>query len=250
MGSVPPVWKEKRLIASFDVDALGRLRPQTLFAFLLNSAWNHANKSIYGYKELSARNQMWVLIKMQIFVNRPPMWGEEITIETWGKRVVKLYALRDFAITSETGEKLISATSSWMILDRTSGRPQRFEQKSDDFPWQGGADELETKLEKVQELKEGKPTASFRVHFSDIDVNRHVNSSKYLEWMIDSHSQEHLEANQIISIEMSFLSEAMPNDKVTVYSEKAGSMELCSVKRAADEKELCRAQFNWQVDTQ
>lgn len=247
MNPVPVVWKETRLIESFDVDILGRLRPQTLFAFLLNSAWNHANGSIYGHKELLARNLMWVLIKVQILVKRLPKWGEHITIETWGKQKVRLYALRDFTITSGAGKKLISATSSWMILDRTSGRPQRFDRKSDSLPWLLGKDEIETNLEKVQELKSTNELGRFRVLFSDIDVNRHVNSTKYLKWMIDSHSQEHLEATEIKSIEMSFLSEAMPGDEVTVYSEESSEQELCSVRRAIDKKELCRARFEWRT---
>jgi medium-chain acyl-[acyl-carrier-protein] hydrolase len=247
MGPVPVIWKEKRLVESFDVDILGRLRPQTLFAFLLNSAWNHANKSFYGYRKLSARNLMWVLIKVQILIKRLPKWGEKITIETWGKRIVRLYALRDFTIASGAGEKLISATSSWMIVDRMSGRPQRFDQTSASLPWEPGKDEIETNLEKVQELKSPGELARFRVLFSDIDVNRHVNSTKYLEWMIDSHSQQYLEATEIKSIAMSFLSEAMADDEVTVYSEESSGQELCSVRRAMDDKELCRAQFEWQT---
>jgi acyl-ACP thioesterase len=250
MVIVPTVWKEERLVESFDVDILGRLRPQTLFAFLLNAAWNHASGGIYGYKELSARNLLWVLIKVQVLIKRLPKWREQITIETWGKRKVRLYALRDFTITSETGETLVSATSSWMILDRTTGRPQRFDQKSDSLPWLPGKDELETNLEKVRQMNGGKELAQFRVHFSDIDVNRHVNSTKYLEWMIDSHSQEHLETKEITSLEMSFLSEAMANDEVKVYSEESGGPELCSVRRTVDDKELCRARLEWRTAVQ
>ena len=245
MGLVPSTWKEQRLIESFDVDTLGRLRPQTLFAYLLNSAWNHVKGANYGHDELSARNLMWVLIKVQIVIKRLPKWGEQIAIETWGKRRVRLYALRDFAIASGTGEKLVSATSSWMILDRTSGRPQRFDQRTDSFPWQPGKDEIETNLEKVQELNKGKELARFRVLFSDIDVNRHVNSAKYLQWMIDSHSYEYLEATEAGSIELSFLSEALPKDEVTVLSEGTEDQELCSVRRTGDGKELCRARFEW-----
>jgi acyl-ACP thioesterase len=245
MVPVSIVWKENRLIESFDVDMLGRLRPQTLFAFLLNAAWNHANGGIYGYKELSARNLLWVLIKVQVLIKRFPRWGEQITIETWGKRKVRLYALRDFIIVSEAGESLISATSSWMILDRTSGRPQRFDQKSDSLPWLPDKEVMETNLEKVPQLKSIKELSQFRVHFSDIDVNRHVNSAKYLEWIIDSHSQENLETNEIKALEISFLSEAMPNDEVTVYSEESNGFELCSIRRTFDEKELCRARLEW-----
>lgn len=245
MTPVPIVWKEKRLIESFDVDIFGRLRPHTLFAFLLNAAWNHANKGIYGFKELSARNVLWVLVKVHILIKRLPTWGEQITIETWGKRKVRLFALRDFMVASESGENLISATSSWMILDRTSGKPQRFNERSDSLPWQPGKVAMETNLEKVPHLKNGKVLSQFRVHFSDIDVNRHVNSAKYLEWIIDSHLQEYLEANEIHMLEMSFLSEAMINEEVTVYSEVTNGFELVSVRRTFDEKELCRARLEW-----
>jgi medium-chain acyl-[acyl-carrier-protein] hydrolase len=245
MGLVPGIWKEQRVIESFDVDALGRLHPQTLFTYLLNAAWHHAKEMNYGYEELSPRNLMWVLIKMQILIKRLPKWGEQVTIETWGKRTERLYALRDFTIASGAGEKLISATSSWMILDRTSGRPQRIERKSESIPWQPGRDEIETNLEKVQLLRNGEELARFRVLFSDIDVNRHVNSAKYLQWMIDSHSYEHLEATEVGSIEISFLSEALPQDEVTVLSEGTEDQELCSVRRTGDGKELCRARFHW-----
>jgi acyl-ACP thioesterase len=245
MNPVPNIWTEKRLIESFDVDILGRLKPQILFAFLLNAAWNHANKGKYGYEELSARNLLWVLVKMHILIKRLPRWGEQITIETWGKKKVRLYALRDFSVASETDESLISATSSWMILNRTSGRPQRFDQTSDSLPWQTEKEAIETNLEKVAQLTDGKELAQFRVHFSDIDVNRHVNSANYLEWIIDSHSQEYLEANDVESIEMSFLSEAMADEEVAVYSEESNGFELSSVKRTIDEKELCRARLGW-----
>ena len=244
MGEAPGIWKEERLIESFDVDIMGRLRPRALFAYLLNAAWSHARGTDYGQDELSARNLMWVLIKVQMLITRLPTWGEHITIETWGKRPVKLFALRDFTVASG-GEKLVSAASSWMVLDRANGRPQRFDRRLGNFPWQPGKDEMEFNLEKVEELKNGKDLARFRVLFSDIDMNRHVNSAGYLQWMMDSHSYEDLLAKEPRSIELSFLSEALPNDEVTVLSGEAEDRELCSVRRTADGKELCRARFEW-----
>jgi medium-chain acyl-[acyl-carrier-protein] hydrolase len=223
--------------------------PPLLFAYLLNSAWKHTIGTSYSYEQMSARNLVWVLSHIQIAIKRLPMWGEHITIETWGKRIVKFFALRDFAVTSQEGEKLISATSSWMILDRTSGRVQRFDPKSDVFPWQPEKEEIETDLERIPELIDGRELARFRVLFSDIDVNRHVNSSKYLQWIIDSHSYEHLEATEVRSIELRFLSEALANDEVAVFSEVAGEKELCSLRRTDDSKELCRARIQWHRST-
>jgi medium-chain acyl-[acyl-carrier-protein] hydrolase len=245
MGIVPNVWKEDRVIESFDVDILGRLRPQMLFSYLLNSAWNHTRGTNYGYEALTAKNLIWVLIKVQIVIKRLPEWGEHIAIRTWGKETVRFYALRDFIVLSEAGEKLVSATSSWMILDQTSGRPKRFDPKTDSFPWKPGKDEIVTGLEKVQGINGGKKLAQFRVCFSDIDMNRHVNSAKYLQWMIDSHSYGHLENTELRAVDLSFLSEALPNDEVEVFSEETDEQELCSVRRISDGKELCRGRFEW-----
>jgi acyl-ACP thioesterase len=122
MAATPLDWKEQRLVESFDVDLYGRLKPHVLFSYLLNSAWNHANGSNYGYAELMARNLMWVLIKFQMVVRDQPKWHDQLSIETWGKGIERLYALRDFSVRSPSGETLVSATSSWLILESPTGR--------------------------------------------------------------------------------------------------------------------------------
>jgi acyl-ACP thioesterase len=180
-----------------------------------------------------------------MIVRDQPKWRDQLSIETWGKGIERLYALRDFKVSSSSGETLVSATSSWVILDRNTGRPQRFDVKSDGFPWQPQKQEIETSLEKVPELQGGKQIANFQVYFSDIDVNRHVGSARYLQWIIDGHSQEQLETAAPTAIDLSYLTEAMPSDEVLVFSELRNDHELCSVQRASDKKELCRAQIRW-----
>lgn len=242
---IPANWKEQRLVESYDVDLTGRLRPHVLFPYLLNSAWNHAAKSTYSYAELSTRNLMWVLIRFQMLLRGQPKWHDQLTIETWGKRIERLYALRDFRVSGPSGEVMVSATSSWLILDKDSGRPQRFDTKADGFPWQPQKEEMETVFEKVGEVAYGKQVGSFRVQYSDIDVNRHVGSAKYLQWFVDSHAPELLEYSVPQSIELSYLSEAVLNDEVLVLSDQGKEDEHSSLRRANDNKELCRALIKW-----
>jgi medium-chain acyl-[acyl-carrier-protein] hydrolase len=248
MRSLPPIWTERRVIGWLDVDLAGRLRPETLFGYLLDAAAGHAQGSVYGYEELAARNQKWVMVKLQLLIRRQPRWGETVTVETWGKRIQRLYALRDFAMTSSTGEKLVSGTSAWLIIDQRRGLPQRWDARSESLPWQTTRDELETSLEKVPELQEGREAGRFAVHFSDIDVNRHVNATRYLQWIVDSHPHEQLVASEVSSVDISFLTEALPGDEVIVVSEDLGCSELCAIRRATDGKELCRAELRWRCD--
>jgi acyl-ACP thioesterase len=245
MGTTPPVWKEQRVVESYEIDMFGMLRPHMLFGFLLNSAWGHTQGTPYDFSALSERHQLWVLSKLQLEIRKPSQWGEQISIETWSKGTDRFYALRDFIIWSAHGEKAASATTAWMVLDKSSYRPQKLERMKDDFPSIPGKEEMQTKLKKVPEMEGGTDRAQFDVHFSDIDVNRHVTAAKYLQWILDSYPFEHHAQNRMTSVEISFVAEAVMGDRVTVRAESGPDGELLAVRRSSDGKDLCRAVMGW-----
>jgi medium-chain acyl-[acyl-carrier-protein] hydrolase len=241
------VWHERRSVEACDVDTVGRLRPHALLAYLLNAAWNHARDSSYGYEELAARDRMWVLSRIRLGIRRLPAWNDGIAISTWGKRADRLFALRDFVVASEAGETVATAASAWLILNRKTGHPLRFDREPDDFPWQPlGRDEAGAPDE-VPALAGGAVLARFPVLFSDVDVNRHVNSTSYLRWILDTHPFGFLEANEPARLELCYLSPAMPEDEVVVVSDRTEQGELCAVRRASDGRDLCRARIVWRV---
>ena len=243
MEGTPEVWKEQRVVESFEIDMFGMLKPHALFGFLLNSAWGHTRGTPYGFRALSDRNQIWVLAKLQMEIHHPPRWGEQISIETWHKGTDRFYALRDFIIWSAHGEKAASATTAWMVLDKDSYRPQKVERM--DFPSMPGRDEMQTSLRKVQELEGGTDRARFDVHFSDIDVNRHVTAARYLQWILDSYSMEHHAKLRVQGVEISFVAEAVMGDTVAVHGESGAGNDLTAVRRGSDGKDLCRAAVQW-----
>jgi medium-chain acyl-[acyl-carrier-protein] hydrolase len=244
MGSPAHTWTDRRTIESFEIDRTGKLRAHVLFSFLLNSAWNHAREAAFDYATLSERNLMWVLSKLQLAVNRLPEWGDRIVIETWGKRIERFFALRDFIVTMADGERLASATSSWMILDRRTYRPQKLDQLMKDFPWKGDKSEIETNLRKVDEAPNAAPSGEFRVVFSDIDVNNHVTASRYLQWMMDSYPAAQAQ-RELKSAEISYLAEAVLDDRISVCRESRADHDLCRIQRDSDNQELCRSKLTW-----
>ena len=247
MGVNVSSWNEQRRVESFEIDMYGRLKVHMLFAFLLNSAWNHATQSSFDYQTLSARNLMWILSKLQLVVHALPKWGEQIHIETWGKGIERFYALRDFIVSSSDGKKLASATSAWMILDKISYRPQKLNELMKDFPWTGDRNEIETNLKKVPEPANDKTCCTFQVVFSDIDVNKHVTAARYLQWVMDSYPAAVLADRELKSAEISFLAEAVLDDMVLVCRESQADQDLCRIRRQSDSQELCRARIEWKT---
>ncbi len=243
MSEVPSTYREPRTVESFDVDRKGKLKPQVLFSFLTNCAWKHTSLTDHGFESVSARNQMWVLAKFQLVISQLPSWGSKIVIETWGKGTQRLYALRDFVVSSENGSKLASATSAWLMLDKASRRPVRVDQMV--FPWIPGRNELQTEVGKVPGLTDGRTRARYRAAFSDLDPNGHVTAMRYVQWIMDSNTRAVLEESWPSHLEISFLAEAALEDEVTVLSESKDGRELYSVRREGDQKELCRARIQW-----
>ncbi len=242
---IPSTWKEQRVVEAFEVDVTRRLRLSELFSFLLSIAWKHALATGFGFQELAERKMMWVLSKFQMAVSRLPEWGEQITIETWGKRIERFYALRDFLVSSPKGARLASATGAWMILDKDNYRPKKLEQLMAGFPWQEGNSALEGSLRRVAEGAKGQDRLRHRVVFSDLDMNNHVNAAKYLQWVMDSYSREVLESRQVETVEISFLAEATVDDEIAVQFAEIDGQEICTVRRIADQKDLCRSTVAW-----
>ena len=94
------------------------------------------------------------------------------------------------------------------------------------LPWQLGRNGLNVKLEKIQELTKNETTFSHRVRFTDLDVNKHVIASRYMEWILDSYPTKVLEEKELKKFEINFTGEAKLDDEISVYL--ASLRPLCS----------------------
>jgi acyl-ACP thioesterase len=176
----------------------------------------------------------------------PSIWKEQRVVEAFevdAKRRLKPFVL--FRVSSTNGQRLASATGAWMVLDKDSYRPQKLEQLMAAFPWQKGKSELEGNLRKVVESTNGQDRIHYRVLFSDLDVNNHVNAARYLQWVWDGYPREVLENRQMESVEISFLAEATIDDEIAVYFERIADKDISVIRSIKDRKDLCRAAIRW-----
>ena len=61
------------------------------------------------------------------------------------------------------------------------------------------------------------------VGYSDIDANRHLNNSKYVDFIMDCFSLNDHEKYSITSIEVNYSKEALPGDSITIYKDMSQS---------------------------
>lgn len=208
-------------VLSFQVDPQGKLRWASLGDLLQEVAWKHADSRDFG-QTLFDKGLVWILSRFHIEVKKMPRWGDKIKVETAGRGVSKLFALREFSVTDGAGDQLAWAMSAWLLLDTKSKRPQRPTAVLPSELFDPIADEslLPPKLEP------GNSTtfsSSITVLPSDLDMNNHVNNVSYIRWIEDVAT---LKGLTLQSLKINYLAEALCGDSVDIFMSDEGGREV------------------------
>ena len=238
------IWTDDYAIHSYESDLNAKATPTALLQFMQESAWNHAEHLQLGFSHLAPKGLAWVLARLSLKITTLPKWHEKITLETWPSGRERLFAHRDFRISS-LDKVLALGSTSWIVIDIERRRPQRTESYFQLDQWD--AERVFPQFTgKVPQLTGADSTSTQRVKFSHLDVNGHVNNVKYLEFVIDSLPYDFLVEHQMTSLEMNFLAEALYGDTIEIKSQEIGHLSyLHSLQRKHKGDELCRLKTIW-----
>lgn len=94
------------------------------------------------------------------------------------------------------------------------------------------------------------PVRTVETRYSDIDVNGHFNSVKYIEHILDLWDIGWYRGNDIRRIDIAYVAEAYMGDRLNIYLEQTGESEYCvRVTRlsgdAEKESETCRCKIKF-----
>lgn len=244
------LFEKEYLVHVYETDANGRLTLPGLFNYLQDTASDHAEKLNFGRDDLLKNNNIWVLSRMYAVIEKLPDWNDKVTVNTWPSGIDKILALRDFKVMDNNNNHIVSATSSWAIIDRTTKRVRRPDDIIANFNSSFSRERsLQRNAEKLDAvLTDGTLSTSFRVKYSDLDVNLHVNNVKFLQWVSDTYDLDFIFANSPQTVEINYLAESMCGDDIkvlTTHDAESKNILNHSVIRINDNRELCRIRIEW-----
>lgn len=203
-------------IRSFNIDYFGRLRMSALFNFLMECAGLHARQLNVGYDQLQPLNLFWVLSRVKLHIRTIPRWHDDITVRTWPKGFHKLFALRDFQVFDSSQNEIISATSCWLLIDKTSLRPQRYDRLPAEIRYDPDHQAITERPEKLTAAGTLISAHTRQAAYSELDVNHHLNNSRYVEWIMDGFDIEWHRNHRIGSFQLNFTEEIKPGQSVDI----------------------------------
>ena len=211
----------------FHVDFTGKLTMGVLGNHLLNCAGFHASDRGFGMATLNENHYTWVLSRLAIEMNEYPKQYEPFTIETWVENVYRLFTDRNFAILGKDGKPLGYARSIWAMISMEDRQP------ADLLTLHGGniSDYIETTKEcpiaKAGRVKvtEKEAVEEYMAKYSDIDVNGHVNSIKYIEHILDLFPLDFYKEHAIRRFEIAYVAESYFGNKLSFFLQQKSENE-------------------------
>ncbi len=227
-----------------DSDYTGRLSIAKLGNYILDTAGLHAIELGISMHQLAKRNLTWVISGMYFSFSSLPKVNSMVVVKTFVKDFSKIACKRDFIVTTENGEKIAEASSQWLVINTITRRPVFLDEV---FPSFGEIVNLEEKkVEKNKHLRFSfsNPSAPFKykVMYSDIDINTHLYSMRYLELSLDVLGKDFFSEYRILSADINFISEVLYNQDVEIYLEEP-SNDIRQVEMIRDGSPVFRVEF-------
>ena len=245
---VANVWSETLPVRSSDLTPHGTASVPALCVYLQEAAGHHADALGVSMRRLQEEQQAWVLSHLHLDLDRPPRRDESVTIETWPSGLEGLYATREFVLrTSDT--EIGRATSRWFVIDTERRRPVRPPRSLYDLETPDRPLPLPHDINDLPEPDRVDHEASWRARYHDLDLNRHVNSVRYLEWALGTLPDDLLDAHQCTGVVLQFRSEATLGTPVRATAQIDADGNRHSVRHALHHAEtddrLATARTEW-----
>ena len=248
------IWTEPFHVRTFETDLHGCASIQTLCNYFNEAAGKHALHYGVSIEELNEKNLTWVLSRLHVQVEAYPEWGDEVLVETWPSGLEGLFATREFfflGVADDDGERPIlgRGTSAWLIVDLARKRPIRITSLLSGVTPPDRPRALNDAFAKLKPPPEADHEQRFRVRYSDLDVNRHVNNVRYAEWAVESVPEAVLHTCRLQALELQFRAEATFGDTVIVETRRGETGETPSfthnLTRESDARAVAVARTHW-----
>lgn len=222
------LWEKEYILRASDFDKFVNIKPSAVLDLFQDAAGQHAEEIGVGFDEMIKRSYLWVLTKIKFKVIANLESYQKVIVKTWPLSPNRFSYRREYAIEDENGERLIVGSSEWVVID---SEKRRLVSAPDLYPFTDGFHTetmCEEKLSKVEDFEVMGEPYIVNTGFSDLDVNDHINNTKYANYVLDALNPE--KAEELKGFQIDYRKEVL------------GGMKLCIHHKKEDETVLVKGQ--------
>lgn len=207
-------YREEMLIRTCNCDFRGTWRPSAILEMMQEVSGMHSYLLGCGRDVLIEKGMVWVLTRLEVQMNRYPKVGDKVAMETFPMPTRRWFFPRYFVMYDEDSQVLGQASSLWVLLDINTrkmlppGEVEAFIPDNRDMTPPMGMPGAVAEVGGEMSVTRHMPV------YTDLDVNGHVNNTKYVDWLCDSLGIDAMADHCLQSICVNYDAEVLPGEEI------------------------------------
>lgn len=233
------------LMTAGECNPEARMPVQLLVSRIIEVATFHANHLDVGFERLSKEGLAWVLSRVSLEMTRWPGVNEQYSLTTWVESINHHFSQRNFEI--KCGDEVVGyASSIWMGIDvkkRQSGNLELLESMRD------VVSDKRCPIDRFPRISFSRDEETlcgeeYRFRYCDCDFNRHVNTVRYIELLLNEWDLEFYDHHQVRRLDVALMHEIRFGESVAVTRQRSGEdCWLLAITRSGEELTKARIIF-------
>ena len=220
---IPNEYKMPLNVASYDVGANDVMRLSAVLRYQQEAGEQHLVSAGLGWQGLMETGMVFVTSRWHTLIHRLPAMEEQVTLTTWhrdrkGPRFFRCYEWRD-----QQGNLLVEGVMQFALVSVTEHRLLR----GDEFMAMAPLPEHDRQVSCSDPgrfpVSGVTPVGEYRVRWSDMDRNGHMNNTHYADLMLDGLSADRL-GSQPVEVDLHFAGECVMGDLLTLSASEADNV--------------------------
>lgn len=210
-------------VGSREVDLFGHCRPSAVLGIMQEAATEAACALHLSGPEVREKyNAFWMLARIRYELKRPLLWDEPVTVKTWHRGGKAAVMYREFDL-SVNGELVGQALSAWVLAGVDSHKLLHLSGVGEIEDTGGGSLCRTDALRKLHLPEDLEIVEERKLHYSDTDINGHVNNTRYADLLCDTLGLETIGEGKFVSgLQLCYLSECLAGEMVRLRKGRDG----------------------------
>ncbi|MDR2775230.1 MAG: acyl-[acyl-carrier-protein] thioesterase [Tannerella sp.] len=231
---------------SYLLDFRGRVTIPMIGNYMLHAASNHASLRGFGFGDMTEKRAVWVLSRLAMEIARYPELSEPVVLYTWIDEVGRVSTCRCFELVDAAGTPVVHARSIWAAIDMQTRRPSLLDVEALSAYVTADRRCPVGKPGKISPAEDGTDGVPYEVKYSDLDINGHFNSIKYMEHLLDLFDLDLFTRKEVQRFEIAYISEGRYGMPLTLHKKETAADSYC-MAICREGKAICRAAAEWTV---
>lgn len=213
-------FQQKYKVPYYETEISGKMKLPTIFNVALQVSGEQSTVLERSDEYVKSLGLTWIVTEYLVELTRLPSFNEEIIIETEATSYNKFFCYRRFTFKDEKGDILLTIDSTWCLINTETRKPAHV---PDEIvaPYESEKVRTIKRTEKIPAL-ENYRHKTYQVRYLDLDINQHVNNSKYLDWMFDSLDYDFLATHQVETLHLKYVKEVYYGTNIESRNKKDG----------------------------